>query len=167
MNNHLRRWRPQNPQEPSSSEPQEGLRQSSQPTAHQPSSGRFNIRSLDIFGQTFSLSFFSTSGRFQTQLGGYVTIIMVVIGLALLVFFVAQYFQKDAPVVTTSSEFGSQTTEFDLSGETLYPIIGLRSEASEIIPASEIAKYVTLVAEIIEIVFNPSKKVTFAFRQYL
>ena len=85
----------------------------------------WGIRSLDILGKKFSLSFETSSGKFQTSLGGYLTLALTLISLGTFVLIFSQYFNKDSPVVTTSSEFDSKITQFNLYNEDLSSPMGI------------------------------------------
>ena len=117
------------------------------------------IKSLDILGNKFSLTFPTSSGKFQTSLGGYITIAMTIVGLGISLVVLSQYFRKDAPVVTASSEFGSQITEFNLYDEDLYSPIGMGLGPTVLIPAKEMPKYVTLVAMIAQNYYDHIKQI--------
>ena len=113
----------------------------------------FTIQGLDILGGKFDLTFKTTSGKFQTQLGGYVTLAVSILSTACFLFIMSQYFNKNIPVVTTSTEFGSKVNEFNLYEEQLFTPVGL-SAGSNPIPPAEMGKYVTFITNIDEVLYN-------------
>ena len=78
------------------------------------------LKSLDFMGSKFSLTFPTPTGRFQTNLGGSITILMGVVSVTTFVVVMSQYFNKDAPIVTTSEEIGQRIMKFNLYRENLF-----------------------------------------------
>ena len=119
-----------------------------------PKKCKWSIKSLDILGDKFKLNFSTKSGKFQTALGGYLTIAISLLSLATFVVILSQYFIKDSPVVTNSSEFGSQISQFNLYDENLFAPMGLGLGADQLVPGFLAPKYTTVLAVIEETVFN-------------
>ena len=113
----------------------------------------WSVKGLDILGTKFSLSFKRSSGKFQTQLGGYITLAVSFISIASFIFIMSQYFNRDSPVVTTSTEFGSKITQFNLYEEKLYSPMNLAQGPTTIHP-SQTTRYMTLVANIDQVAFS-------------
>ena len=84
-------------------------------------------KSLDMLGAKFSLGYPTPNGTFQTSLGGYVTIILGMITMSAFVLIFAQYFNKDSPVVTTSSGSLKGGSKFNFFAEGLINPISLTS----------------------------------------
>ena len=84
------------------------------------SSTHYGMKSLDILGDKFTLGYSTLTGKFQTTLGGYITIIVTLVTVIATFGIMAQYFDRGSPVVTTSSEFGSKISKFNLYQENLY-----------------------------------------------
>ena len=118
------------------------------------SSSRFGIKSLDVLGSKFTIGYPTATGKLQTTLGGYLTILMGLLSTTMFVIVMSQFFNNDSPVVMTSSEFGSQVTVYDLYTQNLYPIIALYIGPKQI-PASQISRYVTIKAFVDSIIFKP------------
>ena len=117
----------------------------------------WSLKGLDLLGNKFSLSFSTNSGKFQTNLGGYITLALTLISLGTFILIFSQYFNKESPVVTTSTEFGSDAAEFNLHDEDLYSPIGMSLGPTVYILGHEIPKYVTVVATIEQTRYNHSK----------
>ena len=113
-----------------------------------------SIKSLDILGKKFTLKFDTKNGKFQTTLGGYLTIIMSLISFATSVVILSQYFFKDSPVVTNSTELGSEVAEFNLYDQKLFAPMGLGLGLDVLVPSPFHPKYTTFLAVIEETVFN-------------
>ena len=93
---------------------------SSQPTKSKQNSKKgFGMKSLDVLGSKFNLSFTTPTGKFQTKLGGYLTVMMVVIATSCFALIMSQYFNRDSPEVNTSTEFLSKKNSFNMYQENL------------------------------------------------
>ena len=86
---------------------------------------KVGLHSLDMLGSKFSMNFSTSTGRFQTQMGGIITILLGLISIATFLVVMSQYFDRSSPVVTNSTESGSKVVKFDFYKEDLYPIVGL------------------------------------------
>ena len=117
------------------------------------SSSGFGIKTLDVLGSKFKIGYPTTTGKLQTTLGGYLTILMGLLSTTMFIIVMSQFFNNDSPVVMTSSEFGSRVTVYDLYTENLYPIIVLYVGPKQI-PANQISRYVTIKAFVDSIVFK-------------
>ena len=73
-----------------------------------------------MLASDFHFRFDSRSGKFQTAVGGYMTLMMMVICLAALSTAMMQYFQKKDPVVSNSREAGPIVNEFNMYENTLW-----------------------------------------------
>ena len=83
------------------------------------------LKSLDFMGSKFSLTFPTPTGRFQTNLGGSITILMGIVSVSFFVVVMSQYFNREAPMVTTSSEFAPNKVEFDLYRQLMFPAMNI------------------------------------------
>ena len=118
-----------------------------------PKDSKYGIQSLDFLGDKFKIGYSTLTGKFQTKLGGYLTILMGLLSTSMFFIVMSQFFSKEAPVVMTSSESGSRRTFFDLHKENLYlPLAFLVGPRD--IPASQISRYVTLKAIVDEVAFK-------------
>ena len=79
-------------------------------------------KDLDILASEFNLTFDSKTGKFQTAIGGYLTLMVGVIFLGGFISTTVQYFRRDNPVVTASIEAGSPQNEFNMYHESLWAV---------------------------------------------
>ena len=110
------------------------------------------LKTIDFMGSSFSLNFATLSGKFQTHLGGSITILMGIISIAAFVSVMSQYFDRSKPIVTTSSEKGPARLEFNLYREMLFSPIGLYKGQHYI--RSNWERYVTIKAFVHKLVLN-------------
>ena len=78
------------------------------------------IKNLDIMGEEYQLRYTKRGGKYQTKLGGCVSIIVTILALVLLVFVSTQLFDTTSPVVTTSRELSSSSQSFNIVGQDLF-----------------------------------------------
>ena len=126
-----------------------------------PNSSKYGVQNLDFLGTKFKIGYSTITGKFQTKLGGYLTILMSVLSTTMFFIVMSQYFSKEAPIVMTSTESGSRETAFDLYGGNLYLPIGFLLGPREI-PASQISRYVTIKA-IVDVVAFKTNSANHAF----
>ena len=91
------------------------------------------------------------------MLGGYVTILLGLVVLLSSVFILSQYFNKEAPIVTTSVEYHSNYTEFDLYEQELFAPVNILVGGT-LIPAQGVTRYITAQIEMEEYSFNNQTK---------
>ena len=115
------------------------------------------IQSLDMLGGTFKMNYKSMTGRFQTKVGGYLSIALGLAISALFVLIGSQYFNTSDPVVTTSSEFNSGSVEFNLYQEELLMPLAL-TVGGRLIFGDAIKRYATIKAQIHHFWFNNKTK---------
>ena len=111
-----------------------------------------SIKSLDFLGQKFSLAFATNTGKFQTTLGGYVTLLMCLITLATFCAVMSQYFDKSSPVVTTSTELDDPKLSHNLYKEQFFALLAVIVGPKYIVENK--AKYVTIKARVDNAHFN-------------
>ena len=104
------------------------------------------IKSLDMLGEKFSLAFSSANGTFQTTLGGLITILMSILTISAFVIIFSQYFNTSAPMVTTSAEFASNKTTFNMYEHEIITPLALTIQGEFI--TAEAPRYVTIFAEV-------------------
>ena len=124
------------------------------PTSNnQNAKSKLSVRTIDFMGGSFNLSYSTSTGKHQTLIGGYVTILLglVVLSSSLLIF--SQYFNTEAPIVTTSTEFHSKFTEFNLYEEELFEPLAV-VVGGALIPAVGIARYITPQIQMQQYSFN-------------
>ena len=118
-------------------------------------SSTHGIKNLDVLGTKFRIGFPTRTGKLQTTLGGYLTIVMGLLSTTMFVIVMSQFFYSNSPVVMTSSEFGSQINTYDLYKESLYPLISIQLGLGDI-PASQMKRFVTVKAFIDSLTFDTS-----------
>ena len=111
---------------------------------------------IDLLGSNFNLGFSTKSGKFQTKLGGCIKIFVVLITFGTLVVVLSDYLAKDSPVVTTSTEFGSDTSTFNLYDENLYVPLGIVLGPYYL--RQNIAKYATIKLQVDSLTYNSQSK---------
>ena len=114
---------------------------------------KYGIQSLDVLGSKFKIGYSTLTGKFQTKLGGYLTILMGVLSSGFFCIIMSQFFSKEAPVVMTSSESGSREVVYDLYESNLYLPIGAVVGLSTI-PADQLKRYITIKAFVDRTAFN-------------
>ena len=115
------------------------------------------MRTIDFLGGEFTLDYSTSTGKHQTLLGGYVTILLGLVILFSSVFILSGYFNTEAPIVTSSIEYLSNYTEFDLYNEEIFSPIAI-TVGGALIPAQGINRYVTAQIEMEEHSFNNQTK---------
>ena len=126
-------------------------------TSHGQPSAKFGIHSLDVLGDKFKIGFPTITGRTQSTLGGILTILMSLTSMSIFVLIMSQYFLKEAPIVMTSSEFGSQIASFQLYDENLYFPFAF-AKGSNFVKATEMKRFLTVKIIVVEAAFNPSNQ---------
>ena len=81
---------------------------------------KLRAKDFDLISSSFHLTFKTKSGKFQTNVGGYVTLMVGMICLGTLTTTLVQYLQRRSPVVTTSIEAAPAKTEFNMYHENLW-----------------------------------------------
>ena len=117
----------------------------------------YSIKSLDVLGSKFNFTFESKSGKFQTALGGYITLVVGLISTASFIFIMSQYFSRGDPVVTTSKELGPEIIDFNFYHERLFTVFGMATGPFSI-KQEDLAKYITGVYTIDEVFFNKTSE---------
>ena len=102
---------------------------------------KYGVRSLDLLGEKFCLTYNTLNGNFQTTFGGYLTILLGLTSALVSLVVFSQLFNTRAPVVTTSLEFGSKFAKYNLVEEDLIFPLSF-SYKGQIL--SNISKYFTL-----------------------
>ena len=114
---------------------------------------KLSVRTVDFLGGSFNLSYSTSTGKHQTLIGGYVTILLGLVILSSSVLIFSQYFNTEAPIVTTSTEFHSKFTEFNLYEEELFEPLAV-VVGGALIPAVGIARYITPQIQMQQYSFN-------------
>ena len=104
---------------------------------------KYGIHSLDFLGEKFSLTYQSLNGKFQTTFGGYLTIFLGIASALVGLVVFSQLFNTQAPVVTTSLEFGSKYAKYNINEEELGFPLSFTSQGKVI---TDLSKYFTLKA---------------------
>ena len=115
---------------------------------------KHGVQSVDFLGSKFKIGYSTLTGKFQTKLGGYLTILMGLLSTGFFFVVMSQFFNKETPIVMTSTESGSREAIFDLYQGDLYLPLGFLL-GPKAIPARQINRYVTIKAFVDEAVFNP------------
>ena len=114
------------------------------------------FHSLDIIGSKFNFSFNSSTGRFQTKIGGYITVLMSLFSLGVFTLITSQIFDTDSPIVTASNEFGSKIVSFQLYDEEIITPIMLENRGQFI--TDQIERYTTIRLEVSTFAENKETK---------
>ena len=102
---------------------------------------KYGVHSLDFLGEKFSLTYKTVNGKLQTNFGGYLTIFLGVATALVCVVIFSQLFNTQAPVVTTSLEFGSKFAKYNLIDEDIvFPLAFVYQGR----PITNLSKYFTL-----------------------
>ena len=117
-----------------------------------PSKQPAGLKNVDFLGSKFSLGFPSSTGTFQTNLGGSVTILMGIVSITTFVIIMSQYFDKSGPIVTTSSEFESKVMQFNIYRQKLFSPIGMYVGTKYV--QSGWDRYVTVKARVDKAFYN-------------
>ena len=104
------------------------------------------LKNLDFMGSKFSLTFPTPTGNFQTTLGGSITLLMGIVSISTFVVVMSQYFNKTAPVVTTSSKIGPRRREFNLYKTMMFQPLAFSLGLTYI--SKDWSRYVTVKARI-------------------
>ena len=78
------------------------------------------IKSLDIMGERFKFGYSKKTKKFQTNLGGCVSLIVTILSFAALILILSQYFDTSSPVVTTSRELSTEAQSLNAYGKDLF-----------------------------------------------
>ena len=113
------------------------------------SSGMLN---LDIMGDKFRLNFPTSTKRFQTRLGGCITLLTGLITLAMLTIVTSRYFDTSSPIVTTSRELSTTPLTFNLYGKDLLTPLTV-SMGNQFVD-KDMSKFITVKAQIIKTRYN-------------
>ena len=113
------------------------------------------VQAIDLFGGKFNLSFSSTTGAFQTKLGGYLTVLLGMISMGFLINIMLQYFDTESPIVTTSTELNTRNHVFNLYDEHLYLIIAFSNAYGFI---EDYKRFATPKLRVYNMVYNYTKK---------
>ena len=115
------------------------------------------IKNLDIMGEKSKFNYTSHGSKYQTGLGGCITILVTVLSFAALVFISSQYFDTSSPVITTSRELSSSAKSFNVYQKDLFSGTGVSHwNVFQI----EMNKFITIQAELIKKAFIPSTNTT-------
>ena len=130
-------------------------------------SSKCSIKNLDFLGDKFKIGYSTPNGKFQSKLGGYITILMGVLSTSMFFVVMSQFFTKSSPVVMTSSEFGSKISTFNLYKENLFQNFGIR-KGIKYVDGPDIRRYVTIRAEIVDSAASFTEKRFFVkpFREF-
>ena len=110
-------------------------------------------KDLDILAPEFSLRFNTVTGKFQTTIGGYLTLMVGLICFGALIAASVQYFHRNAPVVTTSLEAGSTKNEFNMYHEGLWLVSGY-AIGNSYLQEGERERFITTVWVVEDSFFN-------------
>ena len=116
-------------------------------------SSKYSIKNLDFLGDKFKIGYSTPNGKFQSKLGGYITILMGVLSTSMFFVVMSQFFTKSSPVVMTSSEFGSKISTFNLYKENLFLLFGFGT-GPQFVDGIHVSRYVTIKAELTDAVTN-------------
>ena len=118
---------------------------------------RGGIKNLDIMGEKFKFNYKKEGGKYQTRLGGCITIVVAVLALILLAFTSSQYFDTSSPVVTTTRELSTSAQSFNIYGKELLSGTGV---AFMNVLQPQILNFITMKAQLIRNTFDPQTNTT-------
>ena len=113
------------------------------------------LRSVDLIGSKFQLSFKSSTGTFQTKLGGFITILLGIVSLGILAHILSQYLDTESPIVTTSTELNAWNHTFNLYKDDLYLPLALSNAFGFI---KDFERFITPKLRVYKMVFNSSSE---------
>ena len=116
------------------------------------------IKNLDIMGERFKFGYSKTSKRFETNLGGCLTLLITILSVAVLVLILSQYFDTSSPVVTTSRELSTEAQSINLYGKELFSWISLGQGG--VFEPLKMNNYVTIQGQIVKKTFDPQTNST-------
>ena len=117
-----------------------------------------DIKNIDVLGEKFKMSYSKTASRFQTRIGGCLTILIIILALVSLVLISAQYFDTSSPVVTTSLELLRSAQSLNLYEEDLFS--GITVGYTNSFEPLKMNKYITIRAQVVQKTFDPSTNST-------
>ena len=123
------------------------------PTNTKNKPGLLSLRTIDFMGGSFNLSYSTSTGKYQTLIGGYVTILLGLVVLSCSALIFSQYLNTEAPIVTSTTEFNSNYTDFNLYQEELFPILCLVI-GNMVVPGTHAARYFTPKMQIEKTTYN-------------
>ena len=115
------------------------------------------IKNLDIMGEKFQFNYERQGGKYQTKVGGCVSIIVATLSLAFLMFISRQYFDTSSPVVTTTRELSSSQS-FNIVGKDLFSGIALAAFSDTL--ESQFSNYITMRFQLLQKSFDPRTNTT-------
>ena len=110
---------------------------------------------IDMMGREFSFQFETLTKKFKTPIGGSASIILLLVSVATFFVIFSQLFESDAPVVTSSIEFGSQKAQHELYDQKIFNTFSL-SNQGRLIPVADLGRYITIKAKVL--VFAQNKE---------
>ena len=113
------------------------------------------VQTIDLIGSKFSLGFSSTTGAFQTRLGGYLTVLLGMVSMVVLVNIMYQYFDTESPIVTTSTELNARDHVFNLYEEDLYLMLAISNAFGFI---EDYKRFITPKLRVYNLKYNPIRK---------
>ena len=114
---------------------------------------KLGSHSVDLMGGNFCFNYDTITGKHQTTVGGYVTILLTIVVLLSSLAIFSQYFNTEAPVVTSSTEFSSKLTEIDLYDQELSTPFLLQF-GTNFVPANKALRYVTPKLVVLKTAFD-------------
>ena len=107
------------------------------------------MKSLDVLGSQFNMSYGTLTNKFQTTLGAFLSIGLGIISCILFVIIISQYFDTTDPTVTTSTEFNSGISKFNMYREELIMPVALMV-GGKLLFGDQIRRFATLKAQVNE-----------------
>ena len=104
---------------------------------------KLSTASLDFNGTEFDLEFASKNGKFQTKLGGYLTLILSFITILAFILSASQLFSDNSPVVNITPEYNPDEIIMKLYDEDLAMPLMFKKGNKLISSTQELSKYFT------------------------
>lgn len=111
------------------------------------------IIAADKIGNPIEFNF-GRRPRFQTVLGGILTIIAYGIIMLVAFSFIRSVFDTKEVEVSTSVEFTETYPEINLADSGIFPIIMMQSNEMNFVKSESLHKYITVVGVILELKFT-------------
>ena len=109
-------------------------------------------------GERFKFNYTTTKKRFQTKLGGFITILILMLSLAGFVYISSQYFDTSSPIVNSSRELSNSARRFNVYGKGLFPGFILASNGVTV--PLKMNNFITAQGQIIKKAFDPFTNAT-------
>ena len=116
------------------------------------------IKNLDIMGGKFKFQHTKTSKRYQTRLGGCVTLLISGASLIALILVSSKYFDTRSPVITTNRELSTRAQSINLYQKDV--LAGFSVAARNVYEPLKMNNFMTVIGQIVTKTFDPATNST-------